>query len=276
MSRWMRLLLSIGLIAGFVAGGIWLGQQVMADPGYVLFAVGGYAVEMSFWVFLLCMIVLTLLIWVITGIVLGTGRMPLVLWRALGSARRDRADRRVAEGALWLQRGQPDRALTLLTKEGVADSAPAVHWILAAMAAKQVDQPDAVERYLQRAEALMRQVPKPVIAPAEPTGFAELKTKLKKHWTEEWVLLAMELDCTDPLARLRAMHAFEKQHSESPMLALVQAKLARLAGLEAEASHYRSKAEALAPNDPRVLLESLEAACGPHPSIQRLAENVSA
>ena len=45
MTRWMRLFLRLLVFAALTAGGIWLGQQVMTDPGYVLFALGGYAID---------------------------------------------------------------------------------------------------------------------------------------------------------------------------------------------------------------------------------------
>lgn len=271
MTRWMRVGVRVLLFAVLVAGGIWLGQQVMADPGYVLFSVGGYAVEMSFWVFMVTFVVGTVSVWFLTGLVWRTGQLPIVMWRALGSLRRDRADRRVAEGALWLQRGDPARALTLLTKDHVTESAPAVHWILAAMAAAQLEDSEGAQRYLARAETLMTKIPKPVLSSLPPTDFKGLVRALTKHWQEDWVLLATHLEIQDPLTRLRELTRFEKRHADSPMLALAQAKLARLAGLDAEAAHYRNRAQTLAPDDPKVLLEAVEAAVGPHPALQNLA-----
>jgi len=271
MTRWMRLFLRLLVFAALTAGGIWLGQQVMTDPGYVLFALGGYAIEMSFWIFLICLIVVIVSFWIVSGLLWRTGQLPVVLWRAFGSVRRDRADRRVAEGALWLQRGEPDRALQLLTKDSVNDSVPAVHWILAAIASAQLEDTVAADQYLSRAQSLMRDVPKPLLVAPLPTRFNELTRALNKQWNEDWVLLACRLDCEDPLVRLRDLQRFEKRHSASPMLALVQAKLARWAGLEAEATHYRSRAHKLAPDDPRILLEAVEAALGPHPALQELA-----
>lgn len=271
MTRWMRLLFRILLFAGLTAAGIWLGQQVMADPGYVLFALGGYAIEMSFWIFLVCLILITVSLFMLTGLVWRTGQFPIAVWRAVGSVRRDRADRRVAEGALWLQRGQPERALKLLTKDSVNDSVPAVHWILAAIASAQLEDTLAADQYLARAQSLMRDVPKPLLVAPIPTRFSELARALNKQWNEDWVLLAARLECEDPLVRLRDLQRFEKRHSESPMLALAQAKLARWAGLEAEAAHYRSRAQKLAPEDPRILLEAVDAAVGPHPALQELA-----
>ena len=44
MTRWMRLFLRLLVFAALTAGGIWLGQQVMTDPCYVLFALGVYAI----------------------------------------------------------------------------------------------------------------------------------------------------------------------------------------------------------------------------------------
>lgn len=271
MSRWMRLGVRLLVFVLLVSGGIWLGQQVMADPGYVLFALGGYAVEMSFWVFLVTLLLVTVSLWFLAGLVWRTSQLPGAMWRAFTFLRRDRADRRVAEGALWLQRGDPARALTLLTRDHVNESAPAVHWILAAMAAAQLDDSEGAQRYLSRAEALMTKVPKPVLSAAPPTDFKGLVRALNKQWQDDWVLLATRLEAQDPLTRLRELQRFEKRHSESPMLALAQAKLARLAGLEAEAAHYRSRAQTIAPEDPRILLEVVEAAVGPHPALQDLA-----
>ena len=86
-----------------------------------------------------------------------------------------------------------------------------------------------------------------------------------------YLLLVAVLGILSGWQSLRDLQRFEKRHSASPMLALVQAKLARWAGLEAEATHYRSRAQKLAPDDPRILLEAVEAALGPHPALQELA-----
>ena len=52
MSRAVRVAIWIIGFGALLALGLYLGDRVKADSGYVLFAYGGYTVEMSLWAFI--------------------------------------------------------------------------------------------------------------------------------------------------------------------------------------------------------------------------------
>ena len=52
MSRLLRISIWVVILGGLLAFGLYLGDRVKSDPGYVLFAYGGYTAEMSLWALL--------------------------------------------------------------------------------------------------------------------------------------------------------------------------------------------------------------------------------
>ncbi len=162
MSRLIRLLIGLGLFGGLLALGLYLGERVQTDPGYVLFAYAGVTVEMSLWTFVIVFIALSVMLWILFGIGQMLGQAPLSMWRLFGRARHRRADGRLIEGALWLRRDAPKRALDVLKKDANSESLPALHWLLASEAARRNEEYEVSEAYLAKAEQLIPHVPKPL------------------------------------------------------------------------------------------------------------------
>ena len=68
MSSFLRTSIWVAVLGTLLALGLYLGDRVKTDPGYVLFAYGGYAVEMSLWVFLIVLVVFTVVFWIVFGL----------------------------------------------------------------------------------------------------------------------------------------------------------------------------------------------------------------
>lgn len=274
MSRFIRLLVWVLVLAGMLAAGLYLGDRVQADPGYVLLAYGGYTVEMSIWTASILFVLLMVGLWLVLGVGGALGRAPFAVWGVLGRARHRRADGRLVEGALWLRRDQPARAMAVLKQDAASESLPALHWLLASEAARRLDQAEASAQYLETAEELMRRIPKPVLEAAPPEQFHALLKALKKHWREDWVLRLESVGDEPPLARLSALTALVKQHPESLALAIVETRLAMAADLEAEAKHHMARAVALDATHPLVLALHIEADSGRTPALESLRHRI--
>ena len=148
MSSFLRTSIWVLVLGTLLALGLYLGDRVKTDPGYVLFAYGGYAVEMSLWVFLIVLIVFTVGFWIVFGLGGALGRFPTNVVRAWARIRHKKADLRLIEGALWLRRDEPSRALSVLQKDARSESLPALHWLLASEAARRLEKLDESQRYL--------------------------------------------------------------------------------------------------------------------------------
>ena len=270
MSRLIRLLIWLTVLGGLLALGLYLGDRVKTDPGYVLFAYAGTTVEMSLWTFLVVFLVVSVVLWVLTGLGSAIGQAPITLWRVWGRARHRRADGRLVEGALWLRRDAPERALHVLQKNASSESLPALHWLLASEAARRLEQDTESEQYLARAEQLMSQVPKALPVEAPPADFKKLIKALKKQWREDWALLLESVGSEDALTRLSQLTPLTQQVTDSVALEIVQARLAMAASLEAEATHHVSRAIALDAANPLVLLLQIQHASGSTEALEHL------
>lgn len=274
MSRLIRLIVWIAVLTGLLALGLYLGDRVQADPGYVLFAYGGYTLEMSLWTAAVVFLLLMVAAWVLLGVGGALGRTPFALFQAWGRVRHRRADGRLVEGALWLRRDQPERALAVLKQDATSESLPALHWLLASEAARRLEQNEVSTQYLETAEELMRRVPKPVVEARAPEQFHTLLKSLKKHWREDWALQLESVGDEAPLERLSALTSLVKQHPESVALAIVEARLAMAAELEAEAKHHIARAVTLSPDHPLVLALQIEVAGGRTPALDQLRRRI--
>ncbi len=270
MSRWIRLFVALVILGGLLAAGLALGERIQTDPGYVLLAYGGLTVEMSLWTGLAVLVVVIVTTWIVLGLGGWVGQMPFRAWRAMRNARHHRADRRLVEGALWLRRDQPEKALTVLSQQADSESLPALHWLLASEAARRAGDEADSQTFLETAEQLMRKVPKALPEPTMPEGFKPLIKALKKGWREDWVWALETSGDESALDRLSQLAALTKAHPESLALAVVEARLALSEGLEAEAKHHIERASAIDANHPMVLLVRLEQSHGRTPVLEQL------
>ena len=269
MSRAVRVAIWIIGFGALLALGLYLGDRVKADSGYVLFAYGGYTVEMSLWAFIVLFLAVTVILWILFGLGGALGRLPQNAWKAWGRMRHRKADSRLIEGALWLRRDEPERALSVLKKDASSESLPALHWLLASEAARRLEQLDESERYLESAERLMANIPKAIEHDPRPSEFKPLMKALKKEWREDWAL-ALETIGDDALSRLATLNSLTKVHTDSVALAIVQARLAMAAGLDAEAKHHIDRANQLDSDHPLVHLLSIEAESGRTAALEQL------
>lgn len=279
MSRLLRISIWVSVLGALLAFGLYLGDRVKADPGYVLFAYGGYTIEMSLWAFIILFIAVTVVLWIVFGLGSALGRLPLSVFRAWGRMRHRKADSRLIEGALWLRRDEPARALAVLKKDASSESLPALHWLLASEAARRLEQLDESERYLETAEQLMASIPKAIEHDPKPTEFKPLLKALKKQWREDWALALETVGDEDALSRLALLNPLAKAHADSVSLEIVQARLAMAAGLDAEAKHHIARANDLDSDNPLVHLLRVEIESGRTEALEklrrRLIENAS-
>ena len=277
MSRFFRLFLWLLVLGILLAGGLFLGDRVQADPGYVLLAFGGYTVEMSMWTFLIVFLTGSVALWVPFGLGAVVGRTPWLMWRAFRIMGKRRADSRLVEGALWLRRDNPSKALDVLRRESETESLPALHWLLASEAARRLERIEDSDTYLKTAEAMMTNVPKEIPISLAPTNFKALVKSLKKNWREDWAMLLETTGDHEPLERLAILNGLLGNHSNSFALALVQTRLALSCELEAEARHHIERAATMDPAHPLVLTLMAESQHGCSPSLEllrrRLIEN---
>lgn len=270
MSRAVRIAVWIAGFGALLALGLYLGDRVKADSGYVLFAYGGYTVEMSLWAFIVIFLAVTVILWIVFGLGGALGRLPQNAWKAWSRMRHRKADSRLIEGALWLRRDEPERALSVLKKDASFESLPALHWLLASEAARRLEQLDESERYLKSAERLMANIPKAVEHNPRPAEFKPLMKALKKEWREDWALALETIGDDDALSRLAILNSLAKVHTDSVALEIVQARLAMAAGLDAEAKHHTDRANQLDSDHPLVHLLSIEAESGRTAALEQL------
>ena len=270
MSRLLRISIWVTVLGALLAFGLYLGDRVKADPGYVLFAYGGFTIEMSLWAFIILFIAVTVGFWIVFGLGSALGRLPLGVFRAWGRMRHRKADSRLIEGALWLRRDEPARALAVLKKDASSESLPALHWLLASEAARRLEELDESERYLEAAEQLMASIPKAIEHDPKPTAFKPLMKALKKQWREDWALALETVGDEDALSRLALLNPLAKAHTDSLALEIVQARLAMAAGLDAEAKHHIERANALDSDNPLVNLLHVEIESGRTEALEML------
>ena len=270
MSRLLRISIWASVLGALLAFGLYLGDRVKADPGYVLFAYGGYTIEMSLWAFIILFVAVTVVLWIVFGLGSALGRLPLSVFRAWGRMRHRKADSRLIEGALWLRRDEPARALAVLKKDASSESLPALHWLLASEAARRLEQLDESEHYLEAAEQLMASIPKAIEHDAKPTEFKPLLKALKKQWREDWALALETVGDEDALSRLALLNPLAKAHTDSIALEIVQARLAMAAGLDAEAKHHIARANDLDSDNPLVHLLRVEIESGRTEALEKL------
>ena len=270
MSRLLRISIWVSVLGALLAVGLYLGDRVKADPGYVLFAYGGYTIEMSLWAFIILFIAVTVVLWIVFGLGSALGRLPLGVFRAWGRMRHRKADSRLIEGALWLRRDEPARALAVLKKDASSESLPALHWLLASEAARRLEQLDESERYLEAAEQLMASIPKAIEHDPKPTEFKTLLKALKKQWREDWALALETIGDEDALSRLALLNPIAIAHADSVSLEIVQARLAIDAGLDAEAKHHIARANDLDSDNLLVHLLRVEIESGRTEALEKL------
>lgn len=131
--------------------GAWLGEQITADPGFMIMSFAGYRVEMAGWLAL----VLVLLSWIVVYVLFGlfsNWRLDrrLVSWRK--GRKRENAEQQLQEGLSQLGRGEFKSAYGLFKKSASNSTMPTLNYLLAAFAAHAHGKPAECDQWLSKAE----------------------------------------------------------------------------------------------------------------------------
>ncbi len=134
-----------------LVAGAWLGEKMIQDPGYALFAYKDTTVETSLWILLLLGLVLFLLgyglLRLLSGL-RGSGR-KLERWNQQRQQRR--SQRQTLKGLMAFSEGNWNKAQRYLTLGANNAELPLVNYLAAARAASELKQPEACEELLQQA-----------------------------------------------------------------------------------------------------------------------------
>jgi HemY protein len=141
------------LLLAFMFAGTWIGQKMIQDSGYTLFAYGQTTVEMSLWVFLVLIVALFFALhWGINLFKrsLKSGR-HLRLWS--GSRKSRIAHDKTLKGLIALSEGNWWKAQRLLSISADNADLPLINYLAAAHAAQEQGDEKACDELLQKARA---------------------------------------------------------------------------------------------------------------------------
>ena len=149
--RLFWLVIKVLVAFAILAIGVWLGEKIQTDPGYVLLVYGGWSLESSIWVFLLLLSL---------AMVLAYGSVRLASkWRVhqhLGrwreGVRNRQSIQRTKDGLSALARGQFAKAFRLFVRSAENAHLPALSYLLAALAAHADGREEDCDRCLAEAE----------------------------------------------------------------------------------------------------------------------------
>ncbi|WP_428036762.1 heme biosynthesis HemY N-terminal domain-containing protein [Amphritea sp.] len=141
------------LLLAFMFAGTWIGQKMIQDSGYTLFAYGQTTVEMSLWVFLVLIVALFFALhWGINlfkrSLRSGT---HLRLWS--GSRKSRIAHDKTLKGLIALSEGNWWKAQRLLSISADNADLPLINYLAAAHAAQEQGDEKACDELLQKARA---------------------------------------------------------------------------------------------------------------------------
>ncbi len=133
--------------------GAWLGEQIMADPGFMIISFAGYRVEMAGWLAIVLIAVSWIIIYLLFSI-LSHWRVDrrLLNWRR--NRKRENAEHQLQEGLSQLARGDFKAAYRLFGKSAGASSIPTLNHLLAAFAAQANGKPADCDASLIKAGKL--------------------------------------------------------------------------------------------------------------------------
>ena len=139
------------LLLLFLFAGTWIGQKMIQDSGYTLFAYGQTTIEMSLWVFLVLIVVLFFALhW---GINLFNRSLKsgtrLRLWS--GSRKSRIAHDKTLKGLIALSEGNWWKAQRLLSMSAENADLPLINYLAAAHAAQEQGDEKACDELLQKA-----------------------------------------------------------------------------------------------------------------------------
>lgn len=134
--------------------GVWLGQLIGNDPGYVMFALNGVSVETSVWFFLAMLMAIaglvSVLLWFIHGVFNSKNRFSQWLQHRAHQT----ATQKTNSGLMELMAGLWKDAEKDLLKSAPASDAPILNYVAAARAAEQLGDTKTCDEALLKAEEL--------------------------------------------------------------------------------------------------------------------------
>lgn len=148
---------------------VFMIDQAIKDPGYILISVGDYLVETSIWFPVMTLLVTLLLIWVLIKLVAILGN-PLTSWSS--KARLNRKNRKVSQGQIELALGNWSNAKKMLTASAKTAEAPMMLYLSAAQASYQLGSFDEGDALLEQAR---KEIPEASVAIAIRQAELQLK-----------------------------------------------------------------------------------------------------
>lgn len=151
----MKRLLLMSIL--FIVGGAVLLELIRSDTGYVLIAVGGKTVEMSFWVAIGLLLTAALALWFAVFLLkrlyrLLTGGLGIGL--GLATKRDRKVEERTTSGLIYFIEGNWRAAKKDLLKAAKHAQSPLVHYLTAARCSYELGERDETHQLLHQAEKI--------------------------------------------------------------------------------------------------------------------------
>jgi len=147
----MKLLLWIVVVLFL---GLRLALLLLEDPGYVLISMGQWAVETSFAVAVLFLLVLFGVCYLVLRLLLRIIHAPRQIGTAAHSSKSRKSQQFLAQGMEELAEGRWKAAEHSLVKGSKGSKDPTLYYLGAAQAARHLGAPDRSDKYLQKLEAV--------------------------------------------------------------------------------------------------------------------------
>lgn len=143
-------------VFGLILIALLLGVAVVAlietDPGYILLAYGHYTLETSLWVGLLLLLLVTLLLYGVIRLLrkLFAGQVTVLNW--FSNRNSQKSAQLTNRGLINFIEGNWERSRRQLLRGSRHSDTPLLNYLVAARASNQLDDQDAVRKYLSEAE----------------------------------------------------------------------------------------------------------------------------
>ncbi len=134
---------------------IYIGLHIQKDPGYVLFALGLWTIEMPLWVFGTCLLLIVSLIHYSLNACHQLGSLRFRVSQYFTHWRTKTSQCNTRDGLIAFSEGDWSRAEKLLIKGLPSSDSPLINYLTAAKAAQELNELHRRDKYLREAEKSM-------------------------------------------------------------------------------------------------------------------------
>lgn len=134
---------------------IFLGLNIEKDPGYALFAIGVWTVEMPLWVFAVCVLLLFATLHYTLNACYQLGSLHYRIKQYLSHWRTRSSQSHTKDGLIAFSEGNWARAEKLLIKGLPSSDSPLINYLIAAKAAQEQHELHRRDKYLREAKRSM-------------------------------------------------------------------------------------------------------------------------